>query len=356
MDVSNIPVSPASEAPPEVVNAFLKFIQENPGMFVGKQVELNNLKPAAKHMYFRCAHCEAPVLSGLEECPSCKKSTHQTHKPGDVLLERYRIEELMMKSGGFGNLFAVVDLKDNMRPLAMKQLQHRRQVSPKDREMFEREGRLLESFSHHAIPRFQDAFTLDGALYLVTERVPGVTLGNYMRAKGAFNEAQLLALLPQMLEVLSYLHHLPTPVVHRDIKPGNFMFTEEGRLYLIDFGAATDVVASERTLDPTGLPEDMTWVFTKGFASPEAFLGLSDLPASDLFSLGATLLFLLSAKHPLTHYDGLTGTYRIESLPITDGLKTVLGKLLALRVQDRYQDAEQVLDDLVAYGYIRPNA
>lgn len=355
MDFSNVPVSPASEAPPEVVSAFLKFVQQNPNMFMGKQVELNDLKPAAQHMYFRCAGCDTPVLSGMEECPNCRRSTNQTLKAGDVLKERYRIEERMMKTGGFGNLYTVTDIKEK-RPLAMKQLQHRRQVSDKDRLLFEREGRLLKAFKHHGIPYYYEAFSIEGAMYLVMERVQGVTLGHYMRVHGAFSEEQVVTLLPQMLEVLSYLHHLPVPVIHRDIKPGNFMFTEDTHVYLIDFGAATDIQPRSDAMGPNGLPEELTGVFTKGFTPPELFLGMSPLPASDLFALGATVLFLLTAKHPFTQFEAMRGAYRLDELPISEGLRPILAKLLALSVAERYQDAEQVLADLMAAGYIVPNA
>lgn len=356
MDFRNIPVSPASEAPPEVVNAFLRFVQENPGMFMGKQVELNELKPAPQHMVFRCANCDAPVLSGVEQCPQCKASTRQTLKAGDILQERYQVESLMVRTGGFGNLYAVLDLADGKRPLAMKQLQHGRQLKEKDRLLFEREGRLLKTLRHRSLPRYHDHFAFNGAQYLVMERIPGISLGHYMRAKGAFSEDQTLALLPQMLEVLSYLHHLPTPVIHRDVKPGNFMVTEAGHLYLIDFGGATDPEATAPEIGANGIPEDLTGVFTKGFSAPEIFLGACPAPASDLFALGGTLLFMLSAKHPFTHFDPESARYRVDELPASDGLQQVIRKLTAIPVAERYQDAEDVLQDLLAFGYIRPNA
>lgn len=356
MDFRNIPVSPASEAPPEVVNAFLKFVQQNPGMFMGKQVDLNQLMPAPQHMHFRCPQCDATVLSGMEECPQCKASTRQTLKAGDILQERYQVEGLMMRTGGFGNLYGVHDLADGKRPLAMKQLQHGRQLREKDRQLFEREGKLLKALHHRSLPRFHDYFTLHGAQYLVMERIEGITLGHFMRAKGAFSEEQTIALLPQMLEVLSYLHHLPTPVIHRDIKPGNFMVTQDGHLYLIDFGGATDLDPQPVEFGPTGIPEDLTGVFTKGFSAPEIFLGAAPKPASDLFSLGGTLMFMLTSQHPFTHYDPMTAGYRVDELPASDGLKRVIRKLTAISLSERYGDAEDVLQDLLAAGYIRPNA
>jgi serine/threonine-protein kinase len=356
MDFENVPKSPASEAPPEVVAAFMQYVQQNPSLFMGKQVSAKDLKPAPQHMYFRCIHCDGQVLSGMDQCPSCGKATMQTLKRGDLLQGRYIVESQLMRSGGFGNLYSVLDRADGDRPYVMKQLQHRRQVSDKDRALFEREGRLLASFDYHGIPRFQDSFSHDGALYLVLERIWGVTLGQYLKVKGPFSEDQVMALLPQMLEVLNYLHQRSPAVIHRDVKPGNFMLTEDGHLYLIDFGAATDILPRTDAVGATGLPEELTNVFTKGFSAPEVLLGMAPQPASDLYSLGTTLLFLLTGRHPYTHYDAMEGGFHTATLGVSDGLRAVIDRLTAFRVADRYRDAEEVLSDMVERGFIRPNS
>lgn len=354
MERNPIPISPASEAPPEVVAAFVRFVQQNPSMFMGKHVDLGQLKPLPQHMAFPCMHCEAMVPSGFETCPQCQKPTNQTLKPGDVLVDRYQVESALRLSGGFGNLHQVKDRRTGQ-VYAMKQLQHRRQVTEKDRALFEREGRLLQSFNHRGLPAFQEAFTADGAMYLVLEYLDGISCSHYLRSKGPFTEEQLLLLLPQMLEVLSYLHHRPVPIIHRDIKPGNFVILPNGRLYLVDFGAATDLSPREDVADLLGVPEELTSILTKGFTAPELTLGMSPLQASDLFSLGATLLMLVSGRHPITHYEPQSGRYRVGELPLSAGLKPILNRLLALSVGDRYQDAEDVLQDLLTAGYIKPN-
>lgn len=354
MERNPIPISPASEAPPEVVAAFVRFVQQNPSMFMGKQVDLGQLKPLPQHMAFPCMHCEAMVPSGLETCPQCQKPTNQTLKPLDVLVDRYQVESALRLSGGFGNLYQVKDRRTGQ-VYAMKQLQHRRQVTEKDRALFEREGRLLQSFQHHSLPAFQEAFTSDGAMYLVIEYLDGISCSDFLRSKGPFSEDQLLGLLPQMLEVLSYLHHRPVPVIHRDIKPGNFVILPNGRLYLVDFGAATDLSPRQDKVDSKGVLEELTGVQTKGFTAPELTLGMTPLPASDLFSLGATLLMLVSGSHPLSLYEPYSGRYHLDELPLSAGLKPILERLLALNVGDRYQDAEAVLQDLMTAGYIKPN-
>ncbi|MEB3186029.1 MAG: serine/threonine-protein kinase [bacterium] len=353
-ELNGIPVSGAQEAPPEVLEAFLRFAREHPSLFQGKSLDPSRLRLAPRHVTFRCIACQEPVLSGLETCPSCGTSTRQSLKGGDLLQGRYRIGERLVATGGFGALYVCEDLQEPGVPLVVKQLQHGRGGRDKDRELFLREGELLRMMDHHALPRFHDAFERQGALYLVMERIPGVTLGQWLRAKGAMNEAQVQALLPQMLEVLSYMHHRPVPIVHRDVKPGNFMLSPDGHLTLVDLGGATSPTPSEREPEANGLPRDLTSVLTRGFTAPEILLGGTAVPASDLFSMGVTCLFLLSGKHPFTRYEPVSGTYRLDDLNLSEALKPILRKLVAWPLGDRYGDAEDVLADLLTAGIIRP--
>lgn len=356
MDPQGIPVSPVSDAPPEVVEAFYRFVQQNPSLFANRPVDFSRLKSAPQQLSFRCPHCDATVLSGLEQCPQCKKPTRLTLKAGQMLRGRYRVEEQLARSGGFGSLYVVSDVQQGQIKRALKQLQHGRQVREKDRQLFEREGKLLKSFEHHAIPRLHDAFEQHGALYMVMDRIEGVTLSQWVAAKGPLTQDQTLALLPQMLEVLSYLHHRPRPVVHRDVKPNNFMLTPDQHAFLIDFGSATDPEPEAARALSNGLPEDLTAAFTRGYSAPELLLGSQPSPASDLFSLGATLLNLLTGQHPLGRYQAEPAAYRVDDLPVEPGLQAVVGRLLSLPLAQRYTDAEAVLADLVQAGYLRPNA
>ena len=349
-----IPISGAHEAPPEVLDAFLRFAREHPALFDGKPLDPSRLRLAPRHVTFRCIVCSEPVLSGLEECPSCGASTRQSLKGGELLQGRYRIGERLVATGGFGAIYTCEDLQNPGFPLVLKQLQHGRQGRDKDRELFLREGELLRMLSHHALPRFHDAFERQGSLYLVMERISGVSLGQWLRARGAMSEAQVHALLPQMLEVLSYMHHRPTPIIHRDIKPGNFMLTPDGHLSLVDLGGATSPTPTERPAEANGLPRDLTSVLTRGFTAPEILLGGQAGPGSDLFSMGVTCLFLLTGKHPFTRYEPSSGAYHLDDLGLSSELAAILERLVAWPLSVRYTDAEDVLRDLVEAGIIRP--
>ncbi len=91
----------------------------------------------------------------------------------------------------------------------------------------------------------------------------------------------------QLCEVLAYLHGFTPPIIYRDMKPSNVMLTPKGRVVLVDFGIARLFKAARKG----------TMIGTLGFAPPEQYQGLVD-PRSDIYSLGATLHYVLTGRDP----------------------------------------------------------
>jgi serine/threonine protein kinase len=109
-----------------------------------------------------------------------------------------------------------------------------------------------------------------------------------------FTETELEELTISLLDILDYLHSLQPPVIHRDIKPSNILLTNRsgnsiGDVYLVDFGSVQNVAAKDGGT--------MTVVGTYGYMPMEQFGGKT-VPASDLYSLGATLIYTISGVHP----------------------------------------------------------
>jgi serine/threonine protein kinase len=167
-----------------------------------------------------------------------------------------------------------------------------------DLKLFEREAETLKSLSHPAIPRYLDSFELDlpecQGFVLVQSYIEATPLQEWIKRGRTFSEDEVKQIAKALLQVLSYLHERNPPVIHRDIKPSNILLTSDrsahqvGELYLVDFGSVQTAVRETGT---------MTIVGTYGYMPPEQFSGRA-FPASDLYSLGATLIYLVTGTHP----------------------------------------------------------
>lgn len=160
--------------------------------------------------------------------------------------------------------------------------------------MFEREARILSGLNHPAIPRYLDYFQVDTpqdrCFYIAQQLATGKSLASLVERGWQPDEAEVRHLATQLLEILVYLHQLTPPVIHRDIKPQNIICSENGSVFLVDFGAVQDTY--HHTI--TG---GSTVVGTYGYMAPEQFRGQAVL-STDLYGLGTTLLFLLTQKSP----------------------------------------------------------
>jgi hypothetical protein len=217
--------------------------------------------------------------------------------PGSVLRgqqDSYRIEDQHAR-GGFGITYRGRRERDG-RDVIVKVLRCDRLGDWKVLELFEREARVLRELSHPAIPAFVDNFTdqQDGSpqmFVLVQEFVRGQTLRELMRSQRELDQVAMLGWFDQILQILSYLHALSPPVVHRDITPKNIILREaDGRAVLVDFGSVQAVLR-------TGESVSSTAAGTFGYAPMEQFVGRA-VPASDLYGLGMTFLAVASGREP----------------------------------------------------------
>jgi serine/threonine protein kinase len=186
-------------------------------------------------------------------------------------------------------------------------------------KLFEREAETLKTLSHPAIPRYLDYLDLDSpdnkGFALVQSYVEGRTLEQHLKAGRIFSDAEVKELATALLEILTYFHEHEPPVIHRDIKPSNILLTNRsgnsvGQVYLVDFGSVQIMAAQEGGT--------ITVVGTYGYMPPEQFGGRAT-PASDLYSLGATLIYLVTGCHPteLPQKDGRIQVQQIANLNAT---------------------------------------
>src|SRR5271167_1728030 len=209
---------------------------------------------------------------------------------GVVLQRRYAIQRLI-GGGGMGMVYLAHDQRLSNRPCAIKEMVDHF-IDPQQRieanDYFAREADTLAQLKHPAIPAISDRFDDQNRHYLVMEYVEGRNLEEELAARGEpLPEGLVIDVARQLGDVLAYLHGLMPPIIYRDMKPSNVMLNSNGRVVLIDFGIARLFKAARKG----------TMIGTLGFAPPEQYHGLVD-PRSDIYSLGATLHYVLTGRDP----------------------------------------------------------
>ncbi|HEV7988209.1 MAG TPA: serine/threonine-protein kinase, partial [Candidatus Binataceae bacterium] len=209
---------------------------------------------------------------------------------GTVLQNRYEIERLL-GGGGMGMVYLAHDHRLANRPCAVKEMVDHfidQQQRIEANDYFAREADTLAQLKHAAIPAITDRFDDQNRHYLVMEYVEGRNLEEEIAVRGGpLPEGLIIDIARQLCDVLAYLHGSTPPVVYRDMKPSNVMLTPKGRVVLVDFGIARLFKSARKG----------TMIGTLGFAPPEQYQGVVD-PRSDIYSLGATLHYVLTGRDP----------------------------------------------------------
>jgi serine/threonine protein kinase len=223
---------------------------------------------------------------------SPKNAPQQTGplEAGTVLQGRYKISRLL-GGGGMGMVYLATDQRLANRPCAIKEMVDHfidQAQRIEANEYFAREADTLAQLKHQAIPAITDRFELANRHYLVMEYVEGRNLEEELAVRGEpLPEGLVIDIARQLCDVLVYLHGLTPPIIYRDMKPSNVMLNSNGRVVLVDFGIARLFKAARKG----------TMIGTLGFAPPEQYQGLVD-PRSDIYSLGATLHYVLTGRDP----------------------------------------------------------
>lgn len=339
-----------------------------------------------------CSHPEN--LDSAEYCQNC----------GQLLsLQNRYLAIKPLSRGGFGRTFLAIDRQIPSHPYCVIKQFFVQYENPQDYQtaakLFRQEAVRLDQLGKHPqIPQLLANFEQNQQLFIVQEYIPGKTLFDELKQDGLFTEAKIWEVLKQILPILQFIHE--QNIIHRDLKPANLMrrcslssseddplnlmvdstqipptirmgdqeqaqmsaklkqkisniFSEENSnlkiskntqhkndIVLIDFGIS-------KLLTGTALLESGTRIGTPDFAAPEQMRG-KVYPASDLYSLGLTCLYLITGISPGRLYDDHDEKWNWRSyLPpqqiISDRLETILNKLIAIAINQRYKSAEEAL-------------
>ena len=266
-------------------------------------------------------------------------------EPQAIVNHRYQLERQLGQNAGRETWLAK-DLQKENELVVVKLLAFGGNVQWEDLKLFEREANVLKALDHPRIPKYRDYFSIDDrSLWfgLVQEYIQGESLREYIAKGHKFTELQVKKIAIAILEILIYLHELSPQVLHRDIKPSNLILTgtegEERNIYLVDFGAVQDKASTEG--------KSFTVVGTYGYAPMEQYGGRA-VAASDLYALGATLIFLLTGISPaeLPQDDDariLFSDRTSASHDFVEWIQTLVEPLL----KKRYASAQMALEALV---------
>jgi hypothetical protein len=259
---------------------------------------------------------------------------------------RYAVDGVLGR-GGQGTTLAGNDLKTGAR-VAVKLFDLSKAKDWKALSLFDREVETLKSVSHPLMPRFLDVIVDEGTgvRALVMTQVPGESLDALVKRQGAMSEAELWRVLVDVTSVLEALH--AQAIVHRDLKPHNLLRRPDGTHAVVDFGGVGRVRQESGS----------TVVGTFGYMAPEQLYG-AQTPATDMYSLGATLLALATGQEPEgLPRAGLAFDVDQAAPHLSEPLRRLIGHLCAPEPKARPADARALKRELqsIAEARSRPRA
>lgn len=253
---------------------------------------------------------------------------------------KYRIVA-PLGSGGFGTVYLAEDTWIDKK-VALK-VPHRQNL---DFGELVREPRLLASLSHPNIVTVLTAEKQDGIFFIVMEYVPGDTLEQIIERDGALDLPRVLDYTCQICNAVDHAHR--QGVIHRDLRPGNVLVTEQGMIKVADFGTSRFLEIAAHGTTVIGSPPYM---------APEQFHGKAVF-ASDIYSLGVTMYQMLTGGLPYNTpapadlerlmRGELTTPPRMRNAKIPRGINDIVMKAMSPDISGRYQRASEVLEAVLA--------
>lgn len=244
--------------------------------------------------------------------------------------------------GGEGEVYLAED-EDLHRPVAVKRVYGQREQEGQEETGggILREAEILRQLCHPMLPVLYDLIREADVWYLVMEYIPGITLQESIGKNGPAGEKQAYAWAGQLLDILEYLHTRQPPVIYRDLKPQNIIVCPDGRLRMVDFGAAhrKDFAAGEGS----------RMAATRGYGAPEQFgdtgYGATADERSDIYAFGKVLYYMVTGADPMQPPYTALPVWDYQPV-LGEGLERIIRRCIREEPAERYQMAETVRKEL----------
>ncbi|CAN5426652.1 Stk1 family PASTA domain-containing Ser/Thr kinase [soil metagenome] len=267
---------------------------------------------------------------------------------------RYELRSKLAR-GGMADVFLSTDLLLD-RPVALKVLFPEFASDPAFVQRFRREAQAAARLNHPNVVSVFDWGQEGTTYFIVMEYVEGSSLAEVLRSEGRVPADRAASIAADVADALAFAHR--GGVVHRDVKPGNVMVGPSGHVKVADFGIARAVSTAEN------LTQVGTVMGTATYFSPEQARGEDVDPRSDVYSLGVVLYEMLTGSPPFTGDNPVAVAYkqvqerpvppreRLAAIPVA--LEAIVLKALNKNPANRYQSAEDMRNDLLAFRAGRP--